>query len=81
MSLMKVKLEYLYFVVLVLDDGGVLPEGGLELLVPLEEGLPEFGRQLQVCNRATLSVGPPIHHLFTIKTHFNWEEILGNTNH
>ena len=35
---------------LILDDCLLLPDGGLQLLVPLQQRVAQLRRQLQVCN-------------------------------
>ena len=41
---------HLYLLQLVLDDALLVPDGGLQVLVPLEQRVAQLGRQLQVCN-------------------------------
>ena len=43
---------HLYLLQLVLDDALLVPDGGLQVLVPLEQRVAQLGRQLQVCNMA-----------------------------
>ena len=43
--------SYLNFLRLVLDDGLLVLQRGFQLLVALQQGLPQFRRQLEVCKR------------------------------
>ena len=44
--------SHLNFLGLVLDDGLLVLQRGFQLLVPLQQRLPEFRRQLEICKRS-----------------------------
>ena len=73
---------HLYLLQLVLDDALLVPDGGLQVLVPLEQRVAQLGRQLQVCNitqESGYDCNVLVHTMWTGRGSCGGEEVCGNT--